>query len=98
MSEDRTVQLSEIRDRVKKAVVEGLELSMAPEELADDEALFADLGADSTAVLEIVVALEEEFGIEVADEDLTEELMASIGSLTAYIARTLETGDADRAA
>lgn len=74
-----------ILDRVKRAVVEGLHLEMDPSDLADDESLFGDLGADSTAALEIVVAIEDEFGFEVEDEDLTVELMASVASLAAYV-------------
>lgn len=76
-----------ILDRVKRAVVEGLDLEMDPRELADDESLFGGLGADSIAALEIVAAIEDEFGFEVEDEDLTEDLMASVASLTAYVER-----------
>ncbi|MEG3436375.1 acyl carrier protein [Pannus brasiliensis CCIBt3594] len=71
-----------IFDRVKKVVVDGLEV---PEEKVVESASFAnDLQADSLDVVELVMALEEEFDIEIPDEDA--EKIDTVGSAVAYIA------------
>ena len=72
--------------RVKRAIVRALQLQIEPEEISTDESLFGDgLGADSVATLEIVFAIEEEFGISVDDDDLRVELFASVRSLWKYV-------------
>ncbi len=76
----------DIAQRVKQALVRGLQLKVNPEDIADDESLFGEgLDADSIAALEIVFALEEEFGFEVEDEDLRVDLFDSVRTLTSYI-------------
>jgi len=56
-----------VADRVKKIIVEQLGVE---EDLVTAEASFVDdLGADSLDTVELVMALEEEFGIEIPDED-----------------------------
>ena len=56
-----------VADRVKKIIVDQLGVE---EELVTAEASFVDdLGADSLDTVELVMALEEEFGIEIPDED-----------------------------
>src|SRR5262245_3245471 len=56
-----------VADRVKKIIVDQLGVE---EELVTPEASFVDdLGADSLDTVELVMALEEEFGIEIPDED-----------------------------
>ena len=56
-----------VADRVKKIIVDQLGVE---EELVTLEASFVDdLGADSLDTVELVMALEEEFGIEIPDED-----------------------------
>ncbi len=80
----------DIAQRVKQALVQGLQLKINPEDIADDEPLFGEgLDADSMAALEIVFALEEEFGFEVEDEDLRVDLFDSVRTLTSYIEERL---------
>ena len=56
-----------VADRVKKIIVDQLGVE---EETVTQEASFVDdLGADSLDTVELVMALEEEFGIEIPDED-----------------------------
>ena len=57
---------AEIFDRVKKVVVEQLEVE--PEKVTPDASFANDLQADSLDVVELVMALEEEFDIEIPDE------------------------------
>lgn len=60
------VDRSKIADRVKKLVVEQLTLDKEP---ADNASFVEDLGADSLDTVELVMALEEEFGMEIPDEE-----------------------------
>lgn len=76
--------------RVKQVVVRSLGLALDPDELGEDEVLYGSgLGADSVATLEVVFALEAEFGIEVSDDELRVELFATIRSLVDYVERNL---------
>lgn len=74
--------------RVKRVIVEALHLDVDPDEIPDDETIFGGgLGADSTAALEVLFAVEEEFGIEVEDEDLRVEMFDSVSTLKDYVLR-----------
>jgi acyl carrier protein len=53
--------------KVKKIVVD--QLGVSQEEVKDDASFVDDLGADSLDTVEMVMAFEEEFGIEIPDED-----------------------------
>ncbi|MCP4698880.1 MAG: acyl carrier protein [Gammaproteobacteria bacterium] len=59
--------MSTIEERVKKIVVE--QLGVKEEEVNNDSSFVDDLGADSLDTVELVMALEEEFGCEIPDED-----------------------------
>lgn len=59
--------MSEILERVKKVVIE--QLSVAEAEVTETASFTADLGADSLDTVELVMAFEEEFGVEIPDED-----------------------------
>ncbi|HHY92407.1 MAG TPA: acyl carrier protein [Firmicutes bacterium] len=68
-------------DRVKEIIVDQLGVD---EEAVTPEASFVeDLGADSLDIVELVMALEEEFGIEIPDEDA--EKIATVGDAVEYI-------------
>ena len=59
--------MSETADRVKKIVVE--HLGVEPDKVVEGASFIDDLGADSLDTVELVMAFEEEFGIEIPDED-----------------------------
>ncbi len=59
--------MSETLERVKKVIVE--QLSVEEAEVTPQASLTADLGADSLDAVELVMAFEEEFGIEIPDEE-----------------------------
>ena len=59
--------MSDVADRVKKIVVEHLGVDEA--KVTDNASFIDDLGADSLDTVELVMAFEEEFGIEIPDED-----------------------------
>ena len=56
-----------IIDDVKEVVIEQLDCN--PAEVKEDSKFIEDLGADSLDVVELVMALEEKFDIEISDED-----------------------------
>ncbi len=75
---------------MKKLIVTTLGLSIQPEDIPDDEALFGGgIGANSTASLEIIFAIEETFGIEVTDDELRVELFDSVRTLADYVDQKL---------
>ena len=72
--------------RVKRAIIESLELEVRESDIADDEVLFGGgMGLDSIGVLQVVFGLEREFGIEVTDDELRVELFDSIETVTEYV-------------
>jgi acyl carrier protein len=70
-----------VADRVRAIIAE--QLGVKVEEVTDAASFIEDLGADSLDTVELVMALEEEFGIEIPDEDA--EKMSSVGEAIKYI-------------
>lgn len=70
-----------VTDKVKSIIAE--QLGVKPEEVTPAASFIDDLGADSLDTVELVMALEEEFGIEIPDEDA--EKMTTVGDAIKYI-------------
>jgi acyl carrier protein len=68
-------------DRVKKVVVDQLDVN--PDEVTEQASFVDDLGADSLDVVELVMGLEEEFDLEIPDEDA--EKITAVGAAVKYI-------------
>ena len=68
-------------DDVKEVVVE--QLSVNADEVKEDSKFVEDLGADSLDVVELVMALEEKFDIEIPDSDA--EAIATVGDAVKYV-------------
>lgn len=77
--------MATIRDRARKIIEESL--SVDKEQVVPDASIQDDLGADSLDVVELVMALEEEFKIEVPDED--KEQLGTVELICAYIEEKL---------
>lgn len=71
----------DILNRVKKVTVE--ELGVKEEEVTESASFQEDLGADSLDVVELVMALEDEFGIDIPDEEVGE--IKTVGDAVNYI-------------
>ena len=70
-----------ISEKVKDIIVE--QLGVNPEQVTDTASFIEDLGADSLDTVELVMAFEEEFGVEVPDEDA--EKLQTVGDVVSYI-------------
>ncbi|MGB9769234.1 MULTISPECIES: acyl carrier protein [Caldisericum] len=71
----------EIREKVNKVIVE--KLGVDKEKITNDSRYVEDLGADSLALVDIAMALEDEFGMKIPDEDI--EKITTVGSTIQYI-------------
>ena len=77
-----------VAERVKRLIVENLHLDgMTPEMIDEQEPLFGEgLGLDSVDALELVVAVEKEFGIKIKSSEIGREVFSSVASLSRFIA------------
>ena len=70
-----------VEEKVKDIISE--QLGVKKEEIKPESSFIDDLGADSLDTVEVVMALEEEFGIEIPDEDA--EKITTVGEAVKYI-------------
>ena len=70
-----------IEEKVKDIIVE--QLGVNPEQVTPQASFIKDLGADSLDIVELVMSFEEEFGVEVTDEDA--EKLQTVGDVIKYI-------------
>jgi len=73
--------MSDTAERVKKIVVE--HLGVEGDKVSPDASFIDDLGADSLDIVELVMAFEEEFGVEIPDD--AAEKIATVGDANKYI-------------
>jgi acyl carrier protein len=72
---------NQIESKVKDIIVE--QLGVNADQVTPEAKFIEDLGADSLDTVELIMALEEEFNIEVPDEEA--EKLVSVGDVTKYI-------------
>ena len=73
--------MSDTADRVKKIVVE--HLGVEAEKVTEDASFIDDLGADSLDIVELVMAFEEDFGVEIPDD--AAEKISTVSDAIKYI-------------
>jgi len=73
--------MSDVAERVKKIVVE--HLGVEPEKVVDGANFIEDLGADSLDTVELVMAFEEEFGVEIPDD--AAETIVTVGDAVKFL-------------
>ena len=72
-----------VEEKVKKIIVD--QLGVSADEVTTDASFVEDLGADSLDLTELIMAMEEEFGIEIGDEDAQKIL--KVKDAVAYIVK-----------
>ncbi len=70
-----------LEDRISELIVD--QLGVTKEEIVPEASFIDDLGADSLDIVELVMAMEEEFDIEISDEDA--EKIQTIGDAISYL-------------
>jgi acyl carrier protein len=78
-----------LEERVAEIIVE--QLGVSREEVVVEASFIDDLGADSLDIVELVMAMEEEFDIEIPDEDA--EKIQTIGAAIAYLKGKVGAGE-----
>jgi acyl carrier protein len=73
-----------IKDKLNSIINQKLKLSKLSEEIGENEDL-SDYGLNSISIIRLIIAMEEEFSIEVDDEELTIEPFKTIGNILAFI-------------
>ena len=79
----------ETETKVREIIIN--ELGVEPEKVTDDASFVEDLGADSLDTVELVMAFEEEFGIDIPDEDA--EQMRTVGDAISYLRKHSEVAE-----
>lgn len=80
---------NEIKARLKQMLIERLFLNVTPEEIPDDEPLMDALGIDSVALFEVVVGLEDEFGITLDEAEFDVSLFRDINTMSQFVEQKL---------
>ncbi len=82
--------MDDIAGKVRTIISE--QLMVDPEEVTDEASFVEDLGADSLDTVELIMEFEDEFGVEISDEDA--EKISTVGEAVVYMTKLL--GDKDK--
>lgn|GEM_PF-143166 len=76
-------QQEDLNKRIKVMIVDNLMLQISPNDIADDARLFGPdgLGLDSVDALQLVVALDKNFGLKIADPSAAKQILHSVSSI-----------------
>lgn len=78
--------MSEIADRVRSVISDQLMVDL--DEVSDESSFVEDLGADSLDTVELIMEFEDEFGVEISDEDA--EKISTVGEAIAYLEKLVD--------
>jgi acyl carrier protein len=78
---------NDLKRRIKNMMVENLMLQVAADDIADEQPLFGpgSLGLDSVDALQLVVALDKNFGLKVPDPAAAREILRSVNTIAAAL-------------
>jgi acyl carrier protein len=78
----------DLKLRIKQMLVDNLMLQITAEEIGDDQPLFGPggLGLDSVDALQLVVALDKNFGLKIADPAAAKQILQSVSTIAAAVA------------
>jgi acyl carrier protein len=78
---------TELEARIKELIVDRLKLEVRPDEIDRSEPLFGEgLGLDSIDALELVLGVEQEFGVKIEDEEMGTQALTSVETLARFVA------------
>ena len=82
---------AELKTQIKHMLVENLMLQSKAEEIADDLPLFGpgSLGLDSVDALQIVVALDKNYGLKIPDPEAAKKILQSVNTIVAALGQRL---------
>ena len=83
--------LNTLRDRIKSLMVENLMLQVSVAEIRDDQPLFGpgSLGLDSVDALQLVVALDKQFGLKIPDPAAAREILQNVNTIVAAVQKKI---------
>jgi acyl carrier protein len=78
---------TQLKQRIKQIMVENLMLQITAEDISDDKPLFGPegLGLDSVDALQLVVALDKNFGLKIPDPNAAKQILESVNTIAAAI-------------
>jgi acyl carrier protein len=78
-----------LKKDIRRLMVENLMLQISADEIGDDQPLFgpASVGLDSVDALQLVVALDKNYGLKVADPEAAREILKSVNTIAEAVAR-----------
>jgi acyl carrier protein len=78
---------TELKGQIKRLLVENLMLQISAEEIGDDQPLFGpgSLGLDSVDALQLVVALDKNYGLKLSDTEVARKAMQTVNTIAAAI-------------
>lgn len=81
--------MNELKQQIKRMMVENLMLQVPADKIADDQMLFGpgSLGLDSVDALQLVVALDKNFGLKIPDPGVAREVLQSVNTMAAAVQR-----------
>ena len=86
---------SALKERIKNMMVENLMLQVPAAEIADDQPLFGpgSLGLDSVDALQLVVALDKNFGLKIPDPAAAKEILQNLSTMVSAVQKTMAGAD-----
>jgi acyl carrier protein len=89
----RKEMIESLNGRIKKLMVDNLMLQVTEAEIGDDQLLFGpgSLGLDSVDALQLVVALDKNFGLKIPDPATAKEVLQSVNTMVAAVRKHQET-------
>jgi acyl carrier protein len=81
-----------LKSDIKSLMVKNLMLQITAEEIGDDQLLFGpgSLGLDSVDALQLVVALDKEYGLKISNPEAAREILKSVDTIAAAVSKHLE--------
>ena len=78
-----------MKDQIKRLIVDNLMLQTSPAEIADDVSLFGPdgLGLDSVDALQLVLALDKQFGLKITDPETARQVLQNVNTIADAVAR-----------